>query len=193
MHKTLSFSRTRLRPRVRARVQASTHSFGGTAQERTLDGLLYLEALKVKTPGQQTVLSVANTYGKVQELKTSNRSDTSGSASSVKSNQYTYDDETRLTQAKTDTGGLFGIDTENFTLDAVGNRIAHSKVNGAWVYDANNRLTKRGSGPCGSTGTTCYDWDEAGNLTQKTEAGKTTQYSYDTQNRLIEVQDTTGG
>ena len=191
MHKTLSFSRTRPHRRVRARVQASTHSFGGTAQQRTLDGLLYLEALKVKTPGQQTVLSVANTYGKVQELKTSNRSDTSGSASSVKSNQYTYDDETRLIQAKTDTGGVFGTDTENFTLDAVGNRIAHSKVTGAWTYDANNRLTKRGSGPCGSTGTTCYDWDEAGNLTQKTEAGKTTQYSYDTQNRLVEVKDTT--
>ena len=65
MHKTLSFSRTRPHRRVRARVQASMHSFGGTAQQRTLDGLLYLEALKVKTPGQQTVLSVANTYGKV--------------------------------------------------------------------------------------------------------------------------------
>ena len=193
MHKTLSFSRARPHRRVRARVQASTHSFGGTAQERTLDGLLYLGALKVKTPGQQTVLSVANTYGKVQELKTSNRSDTSGSASSVKNNQYAYDDETRLIQAKTDTGGLFGTDTENFTLDAVGNRIAHSKVSGAWAYDANNRLTKRGSGPCGSTGTTCYDWDEAGNLTQKTEAGKTTQYSYDTQNRLVEVKDTSNG
>ncbi len=205
MHKTLSFSRARPHRRVRARIQASTHSFGGTAQERTLDGLLYLEALKVKTPGQQTVLSVANTYGKVQELKTSNRSDTSGSASSVKNSQYTYDDETRLIQAKTDTGGLFGTDTENFTLDAVGNRIAHSKVSGAFTYDANNRLTQRGSGPCTSsglnigpnTGTTCYDWDEAGNLTQKTQgtgtSSKTTQYRYDTQNRLIEVQDTTGG
>jgi uncharacterized protein RhaS with RHS repeats len=160
---------------------------GGTAQERTLDGLLNLEALKVKTPGQQTVLSVANTYGKVQELKTSNRSDTpgnAGNANSVKNSQYSYDDETRLTQAKTDTGGLFGTETENFTLDAVGNRIAHSKVNGAWAYDANNRLTKRGSGPCGSSGVTCYDWDEAGNLTQKTQgtgsSSKITQFSYDT-------------
>lgn len=173
------------------------HSFGGTAQERTLDGLLYLEALKVKTPGQQTVLSVANTYGKVQELKTSNRSESAGGANSVKNSQYTYDDETRLTQAKTDTGGLLGTDTENFTLDAVGNRIAHSKVSGALTYDANNRLTKRGSGPCGSSGVTCYDWDEAGNLTQKTEgtgaSSKTTQYSYDTQNRLVEVKDTSNG
>jgi RHS repeat-associated protein len=73
---------------------------------------------------------------------------------------------------------------------------AHARVQ-AWTYDANNRLTQRGSSPCTSsgpnTGITCYDWDEAGNLTQKTEAGKTPQYRYDTQNRLIEVQDTTGG
>jgi RHS repeat-associated protein len=82
------------------------------------------------------------------------------------------------------TGGLFGTDTENFTLDAVGNRLAHSKVSGAWVYDANNRLTQRGTGASAST----YQYDDAGNLTLKTEAGKTTQYSYDTQNRLIEVQ-----
>ncbi len=85
------------------------------------------------------------------------------------------------------TGGLFGTDTENFTLDAVGNRIAHSKVTGAWVYDANNRLTQRGTGANATT----YQYDDAGNLTQKTEPGnKTTQYSYDTQNRLIEVSNT---
>ena len=163
---------------------------GGTAQDRTLDGLLNLESLKVKTPGQQTVLSLANAYGKVQELKTSNRTDSagsSGSASTSKASQYSYDDETRLTQAKTDTGGLFGTDTENFTLDAVGNRIAHSKVTGAWLYDANNRLTQRGTG----TNATTYQYDDAGNLTQKTEPGnKVTQYSYDTQNRLIEVNNT---
>jgi RHS repeat-associated protein len=159
---------------------------GGSTQERTLDGLLNLEGLKVKTPGQQTVLSVANTYGKVQELKTSNRTDTAGNVSTTKNGSYTYDDETRLTQATTDTGGLFGTDTESFTLDAVGNRIAHSKVSGAWTYDANNRLIQRGTGANATT----YAYDEAGNLTQKTEPGnKVTQYGYDTQNRLIEVKD----
>jgi RHS repeat-associated protein len=66
---------------------------------------------------------------------------------------------------------------------ALGNRIAHSRVSGAWTYDANNRLTQRGSG----AGATSYQYDNAGNLTQKTEAGATTTYRYDTQNRLIEV------
>jgi RHS repeat-associated protein len=166
---------------------------GGTAQERTLDGLLNLEGLKVKTPGQQTVLSLANTYGKVQELKTNARVDTAASISTSKTSTYTYDDEIRLTQVKTDAGGLFGSDTEAFTLDAVGNRVAHSKISGAWTYDGNNRLTQRGTGTCGSGSTTCYQYDELGNQTQKTEAGKVTQYSYDTQNRLVEVADITAG
>jgi RHS repeat-associated protein len=159
---------------------------GGTVQDRTFDGLLNLESLKVKTPGAQTVLSIANTYGKVQELKTNTRSDTANGQSSTKASTFQYDSETRLTQASTDAGGLFGTDTENFTLDAVGNRVAHSKVSGAWVYDTNNRLTQRGTGANATT----YQYDDAGNLTQKTEPGnKITQYSYDTQNRLTQVQD----
>lgn len=74
-------------------------------------------------------------------------------------------------------------DTQTYTLDALGNRIAHSRVSGAWTYDANNRLTQRGNG----AGATSYRYDNAGNLTQKLEAGATTTYRYDTQNRLIEV------
>ena len=159
---------------------------GGSTQERTLDGLLNLEALKVKTPGQQTVLSVANTYGKVQELKQSNRTDTVATASSTKNTALQYDSEIRLTQGTADSGSGFGTETETFTLDALGNRIAHSKVSGAWTYDANNRLLQRGTG----ANATNYVYDEAGNLTRKSESGgKLTQYTYDTQNRLIELRD----
>jgi len=161
---------------------------GGSIQDKTYDGLLNLESLQVKTPGQQTILSIANTYGKVQELKTNNRTDTVPAGSSTKNSSFTYDDEVRLTQAQTDNGGLFGSDTEAFTLDAVDNRIAHSQVTGAWQYDANNRLMQRGTGADATT----YEYDEAGNLTRKTEpAGKVTRYGYDTQNRLTEVKDGT--
>lgn len=162
---------------------------GGSTQERTLDGLLNLEGLKVKTPGQQTVLSVASTYGKVQEVKQSIRTDAVGSVSTSKSSSYVYDDETRLTQATVDAGGVFGTDTETFTLDAVGNRIAHSKVSGAWTYDANNRLTQRGIGAAATT----YEYDATGNLTRQIEPGsKITVYAYDTQNRLVEVRNGSG-
>ncbi|MFN7882157.1 MAG: RHS repeat domain-containing protein, partial [bacterium] len=79
--------------------------------------------------------------------------------------------------------------TETYTLDALGNRIAHSQVSGAWEYDDNHRLTRKGSGNCGQSGVTCYQYDEAGNLTQKQTASQTRRYRYDTQNRLIQVQD----
>ena len=159
---------------------------GGTVQEKGYDGLLNLESLKVKTPGQQTVLNLTNTYGNVQELATRNRTDTLNGSSGVVTGKYTYDDETRLTQSITGTGSGYSSDTEDFTLDAVGNRIAHSKVAGAWTYDANNRLIQRGA--AGSA--TYYQYDDAGNLTQKTNpSGQVTQYGYDTQNRLIQVKD----
>jgi RHS repeat-associated protein len=161
---------------------------GGGTQERTLDGLLQMEGLKVKTPGQQTVLSVANTFGKVQELKTSNRTDTANNVSTSRNSSLAYDDEVRLTQATVDAGAS-GTETETFTLDAVGNRVAHSRVSGAWTYDDNNRLLQRGSGAAA----TSYEYDEAGNLTKMTEpGGKVTQYGYDTQNRLVVVKDGAG-
>jgi hypothetical protein len=119
---------------------------GGTVQEKGYDGLLNLESLKVKAPNQQMPLVLQNTYGKVQELSQSVRTDAPATGSNTKTGSYTYDDETRLTQVETDTGGLFGSTTESYTLDGVSNRIAHSAVSGAWQYDANNRLTQRGSG-----------------------------------------------
>jgi len=93
---------------------------------------------------------------------------------------FAYDDEVRLTRVQTTAPSS---DTQTYTLDALGNRIAHSRVSGVWTYDANNRLTQRGSG----AGATSYQYDNAGSLTQKTEVGATTTYRYDTQNRLIEV------
>lgn len=163
---------------------------GGGTQNKTYDGLLNLEGLKVKTPGQQSVLDLNHQYGKVQELKSRNRTDTAGGVSSTRSHSYLYDAERRLTQATTDTG-LSGTDTETFTLDLVSNRIAHSRQSGTWTYDADNRLTKRGSGVCGTAGVVCYDYDAAGNLIKKTEGTQITYYAYDATNRLVEVR--TGG
>ena len=161
---------------------------GGTVQEKGYDGLLNLESLKVKSPDQQTVLDLANTYGKVQELKNRSRTDTVNGNGETATGTYGYDGETRLTQAVTGTGDGTISETEDFTLDALGNRIAHSRVQGAWDYDANNRLIQRGVG----LNATFYQYDEAGNLIQKSEPGKVTRYAYDTQNRLIEVKDSDG-
>ncbi len=84
---------TRPPRRARAHVLARQHRAGGTVQGRGFDGLLKLESLGVKTPSQQTALSLANTH-----VKSSNRADKAGAASSVKSNQFAYDDENCLTE-----------------------------------------------------------------------------------------------
>ena len=132
-----------------------------------------------------TVLT--NTYSKRQELTTRSRTDTPPGLTSTVTAEYGYDDESRLTQAVTDTGGLLGTDTETFTLDGVGNRTAHSKILGSWDYDANNRLTEKGL-----LDKTTYAYDDAGSLTQKTQGGIATNYVYDSQHRLVEVKGTGG-
>ncbi|MBB3176020.1 hypothetical protein [Variovorax sp. Sphag1AA] len=157
---------------------------GGGTQERTWDGLFNLESLKARTPGQQTTLNLTNAYGQMQELKTTSRIDTANGSSSTRNAAYTYDDEIRLTQAKTDTGGLFS-DTETFTLDAVTNRTAHSRASGEWTYDVNNRLLQRP----GVAGTVSYEYDANGNQIKMTEGSRVTHYVYDSDNRLIEVKD----
>lgn len=159
---------------------------GGVSQERTLDGMLKMEALRVKTANQQAVLTLENAYGKLQELKSSMRTSSADGLVTTTISNFKYDDSVRLTEASTDNGGMFGTDTETFTLDALGNRVLHSRVDGAWTYDANNRLIQRGTG----NDAVSYEYDAAGNLVKKTEpGGKVTKYEYDTADRLVRVRD----
>ncbi|MCW5238495.1 RHS domain-containing protein [Verminephrobacter eiseniae] len=163
---------------------------GGGIQEKTWDGLFNLEALSSTTPGQQTTLRLANSYGKRDEIKTERRTDSIDGTSSTRASSYDYDDELRLTRIATDTGGLFGRDTETFGLDLLANRITHSRTgSGIWQYDQNHRLLQR---PGTNGGTVRYTYDANGNRTQKIEATTTTRYQYDSDNRLIEVQNGAG-
>lgn len=167
---------------------AKTTLPGGGIQERTWDGLLNLEGMKVRTPGQQVSMNLVNTYGQVQEIKAADRTDTVGGISRGVRQDYSYDDEVRLTQVKKNTGGL-GEDTEIFTLDDTANRTSHNKVgSGPWIYDANNRLTQRPA----IAGNVVYEFDLNGNQITKTENGSITKYSYDSSNRLIGISDGSG-
>jgi len=160
---------------------------GGGTQDKTWDGLLNLESLKSKTPGQQTTLTLTNTYGKLQEIKSASRTDTASGLSRTQNASYGYDDELRLTQVNSDTGSLT-TDTETFALDLVANRTHHSRTGStAWSYDENNRLVSRPGADASTTVT--YRWDDNGNLTRKTESGKVANFIYDSDNRLIEVGD----
>lgn len=158
---------------------------GGLTREASMDGLLNPERMNVRTAGQ-SVLDIADTWGKVQELKGEVRTDTFDGVSTTVVKTYSYDDELRLTTVTADTGGLFGINTESYTLDAVANRTAQGSVDGTWLYDSNNRLIRRGEG----AEATDYAYDDSGNRILKTEAGnRQTRFVYDAQNRLIEVKD----
>ena len=159
---------------------------GGSIRESEYDGLFNLLSFNLKGPDQKTILEVSNTFDKLQALKRSVRIETA--VGGITTSAYTYDDEQRLTLAASDTGGLSEADSEAFALDALGNRIAHSKMRGTWEYDANNRLLQRGSG----SAATVYQYDDAGNLVQRTESGKVTNFSYNAQNRLSEVRDGNG-
>jgi RHS repeat-associated protein len=163
---------------------------GGSTREMSHDGLLKMTGLKVKNPGQQTIFEIANQYGKRDQITQKNLTDANASGSSTLTQQYGYDDEHRLTQATRDSGGLFGQSTETFGFDTVGNRTSHSVVNGALTYDANNRLTQRGTGSNAIT----YQYDANGNLTQKTtgtsgSAASIRKYQYDLLNRLTALRD----
>jgi RHS repeat-associated protein len=161
---------------------------GGTTQDKSYDGLLNLESLKVQSNTE--TLSLANLYGKEQELNKRSRTETANTSAS-KTETFAYDEELRLTEAQTE--GWLWNDTETFTLDGVGNRVQYSESNNPWKYDENNRLIQIGEGSCGSANIICYEYDAAGNRTKKVEGSKQIHYKYDTQNRLVEVSQNTGG
>jgi RHS repeat-associated protein len=96
----------------------------------------------------------------------------------------TYDNAGRLT-AKSDAG----ISSYSFTLDPKGNRTNASitqplanrlqNTTQSYTYDAANRIQNAGAATFG--------FDANSNMTTKTEAGQTTTYTYDFENRLTAV------
>ena len=163
---------------------------GGSTREMSHDGLLKMTGLKVKNPGQQTIFEIASQYGKRDQITQKTLTDATANSSNTLTQQYDYDDEQRLTRTTRDTGGLFGQSSETFAFDAAGNRTRHSVVNGALTYDANNRLTQRGTG----SNAIAYQYDPNGNLSQQTtgssgSAASIRKYQYDPLGRLTAIRD----
>lgn len=153
---------------------------GGTEQRMEYDAYQNLTRLKVANPAQATVFELQNKYGKLAEVQQSTQD---GAAL-----DYTHDDAGRLVAVG---AGFTTGRSESFTLDANSNRLTHSKTgSGVWIYDDAGQLTQRP----GVSGTISYQYDAAGNLTQKTDTDKpeparTTRYGWDAHNRLVEVRD----
>jgi RHS repeat-associated protein len=87
---------------------------------------------------------------------------------------YGYDDLYRLTTADNPVQ-----DDEEFTYDPVGNRLTSSDTTGLWTYNDNNELNAHND--------TSYEYDDNGNLTNKTVGSAITSYGYNIEDRLSEV------
>ena len=84
---------------------------------------------------------------------------------------FNYDSVDRLT-------GVTGSVAENYAFDAVGNRTT-SHLSASYGYQPFNKLT--------STASASYAYNANGNMTSKTDVTGTTQYIWDTENRLKQV------
>jgi RHS repeat-associated protein len=96
------------------------------------------------------------------------RTETIGGATHT--DAYDYDARGRLTEVRRD-----GVQAAEYTYDANGNRQAGPIA----VYDAQDRLTSRGS--------TTYAYTSEGELARKTDAGGETTYDYDELGNLLAV------
>ncbi len=135
------------------------------------DPLMRLESIDGSDPGGNPVMTYDYDYDKMDNVTSKDTGDGAYA--------YIYDDLYRLV----DVDNPVTTD-EGFTYDAVGNRLSDENVPGAWTYNANNELTGYDE--------TSFSYDDAGNLIQKTVAGITTNYVYNTEGRLKEVRDGSG-
>ncbi len=148
--------------------QPKTVSFpGGVSRELTYDGLQRLQSYIVKDPAKNPIMSATyniDTVGNILNQQTEHGV-----------YQYNYDELDRLITV--DNPKLLD---ETYTYDPVGNRLTDNNKPGIWSYNKNNQLTGIGTD-------TSYIYDSNGSITSKSTAGVTTDYVYNSDNRLIEV------
>lgn len=141
---------------------------GGGTRELNYDPLMRLTHIIARDPGHNAVLNMGYGYDKVGNTTT--RTTGQGTAN------YSYDMRYRLTRVNNP-----GQSNEGYTYDAAGNRLTDLSTLGAWTYNTANQLTAYGN--------ITLNYDANGSLTTKTEAGQTTTYVYNQDDRLSEVKD----
>jgi YD repeat-containing protein len=90
--------------------------------------------------------------------------------------EYDYDDLYCLTDVTNPT-----LDDEAYSYDPVGNRLTASGVSGDIEHNANNELSVYGD--------ISFEYDANGNMTSKTSASESWEYTYNVQNRLGRVEE----
>ena len=137
----------------------------GVATTYTYDPASRLTSLLTQDSQPVTLNSYAYIYDKVGNR--TNLTETSGT------HNYTYDNIYQLTDAIHPT-----IPVEQFSYDSVGNRQTDAAGNNYSYNNANQLLNYNG---------TTFDYDNNGNMISRTDAAGTTTYTYDSENRLIQL------
>jgi RHS repeat-associated protein len=142
---------------------------GGATRTTPLDAYGRPTAINANDPGGNPLLSLPFTFDKNDNVSTKG------------STQYAYDNTDQLTGVQDP-----AKPSEAFGYDSVGNRLTHAQgINVTTAaFDENNELE--------SVGGVSYTYDANGNLSTKMENGVTTVYTWDVENRLIQVTDTNG-
>lgn len=147
---------------------------GGMKKTRTYDGLMRTTGITAAMPSQAPVMDFHYGFDAMDNI----------SAKTTEHGDYTfaYDDVYRLTQA--DNPDIPELTDEIYSYDKVGNRRTSHDMQDPWEYNINNELE--------SFGNTGYVYDANGNMTQKTVNDVVTRFFYNTEDRLIRVENAQG-
>ena len=140
---------------------------GGSVIERQYDGLQRMASNSLTDPAKNALMTTLYGYDLMGNIL-SQGTDHGEYA-------YDYDSLYRLTEAD-----YPASNNQTFGYDGIGNRSSH---NGdySWSYNDANQLTQQGD--------TSYRYDANGHLIQKTINGKDTHFIYNSQERLVRVED----
>ena len=141
---------------------------GGSTTEYAYDPLMQINSIVAKDPGQNVLLTRDYHHSPTRNI--------TDKITEHGNYAYQYDDLYRLTGAANPTTA-----DEAYTYDAVGNRLTALGVTGPWNYNANNELL--------GYDIKSFTYDDNGNMTQKTVAGQVTNFIYNTEDRLVRVED----
>lgn len=156
-------------------LQPTEIQFPGSTQKVSYDALMRPLQIQVQA-GETLLMNRGYQYDPAHNI--AKRSTENGDFN------YRYDRANRLTQA-TPPPALQqkGLPVESYAYDNVGNRIGSAHQPGEWQYGADNRLLTMGSGPK----KTSFHYSPSGQPTQKIQVAKQTDYTYDANDRLIQV------
>jgi len=140
---------------------------GGSTKNYAYDGLLRVTDIHMQDAYANTLMHYSYAYDNVGNITLKN--------TEHGQHLYGYDTLDRLVSANYPTQS-----NETFAYDKVGNRIVHNNdVQNPWQYNANNELLNRPN--------VTYTYDANGSQIQKTENGITTDYLYNSNNRLSQI------